>query len=247
MTFKPLLVPTLWFVPAFLILMSMGAWQLERLQWKLGLIAQMQSHMKAAPLTVAQAKALGEGAQYRRVALQGRFDNAKEAYVFTTGPEGAPVYHVVTPFDLDGGGAMLVDRGYILTTARDPALRVAPGGERTVTGVWRTPDKPGSFTPAPDRAHRIWYARDLAGIAAADGVTLSAPVIVEADATPNHGGWPRGGQTVVNLPNNHMSYALTWFGLGAGLLGVYLAYHIQRGRLVLGGLGALRGGGGSPN
>ena len=231
MTFKPLLVPTLWFVPAFLILAGMGVWQLERLQWKLGLIAEMQSHMKAAPLSLARAEALGAEAEYRRVALRGRFDNAKEAYVFTTGPEGAPVYHVVTPFDLDGGGTMLVDRGFILVNDRDPASRVAPQGERTVVGVWRTPDKPGSFTPAPDRAHRVWYSRDLAGIAAADGVALAAPVIVEADSTPNEGGWPKGGQTVVNLPNNHMPYALTWFGLAAGLLGVYLAYHIQKGRL----------------
>ena len=101
----------------------------------------------------------------------------------------------------------------------------------SLVGVWRVPDAPGAFTPAPDQAHRIWYARDLEGIAAADHIRLAAPVVIEADATPNPGGWPKGGQTVVTFRNNHLSYAITWFGLAAGLIGVYLAYHISKGRL----------------
>jgi surfeit locus 1 family protein len=104
-------------------------------------------------------------------------------------------------------------------------------GETRVVGVWRAPDRPGFFTPAPDLAHRIWYGRDLAGIARAEGIDLAAPVLVEADATPNPGGWPKGGQTVIDLPNNHLSYAVTWFGLAAGLVGVYLAFHVSKGRL----------------
>ncbi len=80
----------------------------------------------------------------------------------------------------------------------------------------------------PDLAHRIWYARDVQGIAKADGVTLAAPVIIEADATPNPGGWPKGGQTVVAFRNEHLQYAITWFGLAAVLFGVYLAYHVSR-------------------
>ena len=70
-------------------------------------------------------------------------------------------------------------------------------------------------------------------MAAADGLHLAAPVVIEADATPNPGGWPKGGQTVVDFPNNHLSYAMTWFGLAAGLLGVYFAYHVSKGRLSL--------------
>ena len=93
------------------------------------------------------------------------------------------------------------------------------------------PDRAGLLHPAARSAHRIWYARDLAGIAAADHLTLAAPVLIEADATPNPGGWPKGGQTVVSFPQQHLSYAMTWFGLAAGLLGVYFAYHVSKGRL----------------
>jgi surfeit locus 1 family protein len=115
----------------------------------------------------------------------------------------------------------------------DPATRAAGNvaGVMQVTGVWRVPDAPGAFTPPPDTAKRIWYARDLGAIAAADHLTLAAPVVIEADATPNPGGWPRGGRTVVNFRNQHLSYAVTWFGLALGLLGIWLAYHISKGRI----------------
>ncbi|HWC64349.1 MAG TPA: SURF1 family cytochrome oxidase biogenesis protein, partial [Rhizomicrobium sp.] len=100
-----------------------------------------------------------------------------------------------------------------------------------LSGIWRVPDAPGWFTPPPDTKRHVWYARDLAGIAAADGAKLAAPAVIEADATPNPGGWPEGGKTVVDFPNNHLQYAVTWFGLAAGLIGVYFAYHLSKGRL----------------
>ena len=220
----------------FAILCGLGVWQVQRLHWKLDLIASMNGHLAGAPISLDQALKLpADEAQYRRVTLTGRFDHAKEAYVFTTGG-GSAVYHVLTPFTANDGRTLMVDRGLVTKERLDPASRAAGNvaGEAQVTGVWRTPDKAGVFTPAPDVAHRIWYSRDLAAIAIADHVALAAPVLIEADATPNPGGWPKGGQTVVDLPNNHLSYAITWFGLAACLLGVWLAYHISKGRLAWG-------------
>ena len=214
------------------ILIGLGVWQLERLQWKLALIAEVNGHMAAAPISLDAALGMNpDSAQYRRVALTGHFDNAKEAYVFTTDAQGAPVYHVLTPFETDDSRTLLVDRGYVPKDKLNPAARTPIEGETKLVGVWRVPDGPGAFTPAPDRAHRIWYARDLKGIAAAGPIRLAAPVVIEADAAPNPGGWPKGGQTVVSFRNEHLSYAVTWFGLAAGLIGVYLAFHISKGRL----------------
>jgi surfeit locus 1 family protein len=194
--------------------------------------------MHAVPIPVENANGgllAGNAAdEYTRVSLSGRFDNAREAYVFATDAEARPVYHVLTPFTTDAGHTFLIDRGAVPKERLDPATRRAgePEGEVHVTGIWRTPDLPGAFTPMPDTAHRIWYARDLKAIAAADHVRLAAPVVIEADASLNPGGLPRGGQTVIDLPNNHLSYAFTWFGLAAGLVGVYLAYHVSKGRLI---------------
>jgi len=214
------------------LLLSLGVWQLHRLHWKLGLIAEVNRSLTLPPVSLDAALKLGKRAEYRRVRLDGRFAHAKEAYVHGIA-EGAEVWHVVTPFTTDDGRVLLVDRGIVPGALRDPATRRAGqvAGERRVTGVWRTPDPPGLFTPPPDFAHRLWYSRDVASIAAADRIKPAAPVMLEADAAPNPGFWPKGGQTVVAFRNEHLQYAITWFGLAAALLGVYFAYHISKGRL----------------
>lgn len=214
------------------ILVGLGLWQLQRLKWKEALIATVNGHMAAAPVPLNAAMAMSaEEVQYRKVSLAGTFDNAREAYVFTTGEGGTPVYHVLTPFITDDDKVMMVDRGEIPAEKLSPATRTPVNGRAHVVGVWRVPDAPGWFTPKPDPARHIWYARDLAGMAAAEGIHLAALAVLEADNTPNPGGWPKGGETVVDFPNNHLQYAITWFGLAAGLLGVYAAYHVSKGRI----------------
>ena len=220
-------------VPVLALLVGLGIWQLQRLQWKLDLIAAMNRNMHAAPVSVGQALAMGlANAEYHRISLTGRFLNARESYVFATGPDGAPVYHVLTPLVADDGRTFLIDRGIVPPALRSPAMRASGelSGEQTILGVLRVPGRPGLFTPAPDLVHNVWFSRDLTGIARADRVKLAIPALVEADATPNPGGWPRGGQTLVNLPNDHLQYAITWFLLATALVVVYFAYHRARGR-----------------
>jgi len=231
-TFRPYPGLTIACVLMFALLCGLGTWQVERLHWKLALIAQVDANMKAAPLPLDTVRALPrDQAQYRRVTVHGVFDHGHENYVFTT-DDGTPDYHVLTPLRT-GQGWLMVDRGAVPKDRLAPASRAAgnPTTPVTVTGVWRAPDPPGFFTPQPDRAHHVWYARDLAGMARADGITLLAPDLIEADATPNPGGLPVGGKTVVSFRNQHLSYAVTWFGLALGLLGIWLAYHISRGRI----------------
>jgi surfeit locus 1 family protein len=232
MRFKPYPGFTIAAIIMIAILIGLGVWQMQRLTWKENLIATVNGHMAAAPVSLDQVLAMSaDDAQYRKVVLGGRFDNAKEAYVFTTDVNGDPVYHVLTPFITNDGRTLMVDRGEIPQGKLSPQSRTAVEGQTHIVGVWRVPDGTGFFTPKPEPDKHIWYARDLAGIAAADGVRLAAPVVIEADSSPNPGGLPVGGQTVVDFPNNHLQYAITWFGLAAGLLGVYLAYHISKGRL----------------
>jgi surfeit locus 1 family protein len=233
-SFRPLPALTVAAGLLFAFLVGLGIWQLERLQWKLALIAQVNANMAAPAISAKEALRLGvDGAQYRHVRLNGHFDNTREAYVLATA-DGEPVYHVLVPFETKEG-AFLVDRGRIPQALKNPDLRKAGliEGETEVTGVWRTPDPANSFTPAPDVAARLWFSRDVVAIARQDDVNLAAPVVIEADARPNPGGWPVGGETKVEFRNQHLQYAITWFALAAGLLGVYLAYHASKGRLRL--------------
>ncbi|MGC9953426.1 MAG: SURF1 family protein [Rhizomicrobium sp.] len=230
--FRPLPIFTIVCTVMFAALIALGVWQLQRLHWKLGLIAEVNRSLTLPPVSLDKALAMGAAAQYHRVLLDGWFLNEKESYVYASGPGGAPVYHVLTPFETREGPVLMVDRGIVPTELVDPHKRARGQlDERVMIGVWHIPDAPGFFTPPPDTAHRIWYSRDVAAMAAAGHVKLAAPVVVEADAAPNPGGWPLGGQTQVAFRNEHLQYAITWFALAAALLGVYLAYHISRGRL----------------
>jgi len=257
----------------FASLILLGVWQLDRLQWKLGLIAKVDVLVNAPPVSIGEA--YGDAmdipqqdhiaqADYRRVKLRGRFLNNREFYFFTTGPEGKPVYHVITPLVVAGlldfercsvclrfepgkgfaaligkqivphkDGIVFVDRGYVPTSLISPESRTAGllEGDSTIVGILRAPDEAGLFTPKPDYVRRIFYARDLRGMQLELNRRPAFPMLVEADATPNPGGWPKGGQTVVTFRNEHLQYAITWFGLALVLLGVYIAYHVSRGRL----------------
>jgi surfeit locus 1 family protein len=229
--FRPQLLPTLWFLPAFALLVGLGAWQIERLHEKEALIASVETGMSAAPVPLDTA--LQEGAanaEYHHVRVAGRFQHGSELYVFSRGPMGAVGVDVVTPLFQENGQTVLVDRGFVPDALRDPKTRAAGQveGEVSLTGVLRLPQQPGMFTPAPDRERRLWFVKDVPNMAAALGVA-APPVLIEADATPNPGGWPLGGVTRVEFPNDHLQYAITWFGLALALLTVYLLYHRKRG------------------
>ncbi|HEY0299865.1 MAG TPA: SURF1 family protein [Rhizomicrobium sp.] len=234
MFFRPLPALTVAVAVLLAVLIGLGTWQLQRLSWKLALIGQVNRNTAAAPLTLDRALALGPEAQYRRVTLHGRFDNAREFYLFATG-DGAQVFHVIAPFRTGDGRILLVDRGIVPSALRDPDTRKAGliEGETAVTGLWHLEEMPGAFTPPPDANKRIWYVRNTGGMARLDHMMLAAPVTVDADATPVPGGWPKGGRTVVAFRNEHLQYAITWYLMAVALLGVYLAYHVSTGRLGL--------------
>lgn len=196
---------------------ALGVWQVQRLAWKQELIRQVDARIHAAPIAAPPpGQAVTRQAdQYRRVVVSGRFDHSREALVKAVTDLG-PGYWVLTPLETDRGFTVLINRGFVPSERQKPADR-APGqveGEATVVGLLRLTEPDGGFLRANDPAGDRWFSRDVAGIAKARG--LQGPVaayFIDADATPNPGGWPRGGLTVVRFANSHLIYALTWFGL----------------------------------
>jgi surfeit locus 1 family protein len=233
--FRPALVPTLMVIPAIALMLGLGIWQLQRLEWKNAIIANVAARTHAAPITLEDALKLPPAeAEWRQVGARGHFLHAREVFLYGF-RMGEPGLHVVTPFELSSGTVVLVDRGFVPNALRDPATRPAGqvAGETEVTGILRLTQPPAWFTPPPDRGRRLWFSRDIPALAQAAGVAGAAPVVIEAGPAPNPGGLPQGGQTIVNFPNDHLSYALTWFGLALALLAVYLVYHHRQGRLRL--------------
>jgi surfeit locus 1 family protein len=154
--------------------------------------------------------------EYSRVRLSGTFINADEVQVYTVSDLG-PGYWVMTPLKRDDGSVVIVNRGFVPTDKRDPATR-AEGqvqGNTTVIGLMRAPETGGLFLRTNDPANGKWYSRDISKIAETARLSNVAPFYVDADATPNPGGMPIGGKTMLKFPNSHLSYAITWFILAA--------------------------------
>ncbi len=211
---------------------ALGVWQLERRTWKLDLIARVEARLAAAPVPApgpVDWDGLTRAAdEYRRVAVTGRFLNDRQVTTLAVTVRGAG-YWVLTPLETPDF-TVLVNRGFVPQDRRDPAARREGeiAGPVTVVGLLRFSEPGGGFLRRNDPAAGRWYSRDVAAIAAAQGLGPVAPYFIDADATANPGGWPVGGLTVVAFRNAHLSYALTWFGCAA-LLG-FLALRAARNR-----------------
>ena len=108
---------------------------------------------------------------------------------------------------------VLINRGFVPESRKDAATRIAPTGPVTITGLLRASEPGGAFLRSNDPAANRWYSRDTQAIAAARNLPGAAPYFIDADAAPNPGGYPIGGLTVIAFRNNHLMYAITWFGL----------------------------------
>ncbi|MCW0045265.1 SURF1 family protein [Brevundimonas sp. BT-123] len=212
----------------FVGLLALGGWQVQRLAWKTNLIAQVDARVHAAavpaPGPTQWAGVTRDKDQYRRVTVRGRFLHDKETLVQAVTDAGGGFW-VMTPLVDDRGFTVLINRGFVPSGRRDPAVR-ADGqveGPQTVTGLLRINEPRGGFLRANDPAGDRWRSRDVGAIAARRGLTTVAPYFIDADASPNPGGWPRGGLTVVRFANSHLVYALTWFGMALlTLVGLWL-------------------------
>lgn len=213
-------------IGAFITLCFLGNWQMQRLEWKEALVAQIDQRMASAPISIGEMQSIqqnGEDVDYRPVTVAGIFDHDNEAYYYNTN-NGVVGWNVFTPLKTDNGLVVLVNRGFVPEAFRKPAAR-AKGqliGTQSIIGLARTPpsEKPNSFMPENDIVANIFFWKDLPAMAAKMGQDASkvAPFFIDAGKGEIPGGYPRGGTTRVSFPNNHLQYAATWYGLAFGLV-----------------------------
>lgn len=202
--------------------LGLGVWQVQRMAWKHALIDAVESRSTApavaAPGPRAWSSITAGRDAYRRVTLTGRFLHDRETLVQAVTDLGGG-YWVLTPLVSDGF-TVLVNRGFVPPDKRDAAKRRAGNvtAPVTVTGLLRVSEPEGGFLRSNDPQADKWYSRDVAAIAAARTVTGAAPYFIDAGGTPNPGGYPVGGLTVVRFSDNHLVYALTWFALAIGCI-----------------------------
>lgn len=189
------------------VLLALGTWQVQRLEWKEALIAAIEGRLAAEPVPLPRDPDPAADA-FLRVALAGRIAGEPLHVLTSVKPEG-PGYRVVAPFETEGR-RILVDLGYIPEERKAEALRPEPRSV-AVVGALHWPEGGDAFTPVPDLGRNIWFVRDIEPMAAAAG---TEPLMVVAEAH-DLGAWPRALRLGIDLPNNHLGYAITWFSLAA--------------------------------
>jgi surfeit locus 1 family protein len=224
-------------VLAFAALVALGTWQLQRKAWKEGLIAALDERLAAAPAALPEPEtwpALDPAQnEYRRVTFNAKFKKNEDALVYASASAFRPDVSgfglwVFTPAQLADGSVVVINRGFVPSDTNwkpNVALSTPLSGDVAITGAMRWPERRGWFTPQ-DKAN-VFFVRDPAAIAAAKGWGRVAPFYVEQESPAPAGGWPRPGKLVPNLPNNHLQYVVTWYGLALVLLGVFVAYALK--------------------
>ena len=220
---RRMIVPLIFGIAGVAILVWLGNWQMQRLAWKEAILAEINARMASAPAPVPAAPAPAAD-RFLPVTASGTITE-DEVHVLVSVKQVGPAYRVISRFETDGGRALLLDRGFIPTDAKD-AKRDAV--DATIIGLLHWPDDRNSSTPDNDTAGNIWFARDVDEMADALG---TEPILIILDQTsetdPSVTPLPLD---TTGIPNDHLEYAITWYSLAVIWAGMtlYLLWRIKR-------------------
>lgn len=235
-----LAAPALATAIALAILVALGLWQLDRKSWKEGLLSQIETRAYASPGEIVPEAAWptwrAEVDEFRRVEVDGTFLPGSMVAIHGLAEErrGMAVqgFYLFTPLRRADGSIVVVNQGFVPTELRDATVRAMAArpasSSSRIVGLVRAPETRGLFVPENDAGRDSWFVRNLADITDARRLARVAPFYIDADSTPQEGGWPKGGQTQLTLRNNHLQYAWTWFGLGGALVAVFGSFAWRR-------------------
>jgi cytochrome oxidase assembly protein ShyY1 len=222
---RRLFFPVVIALGALCVLCGLGFWQVERKAWKENLIAAMHERLAAAPAPLPAprewAHLTQEKDEFRRVTARVQFPKDRRAFVFSGASSlrpdvKSPGYFVFAPATLASGETVVVNAGHA------PERNVPDiAGSREITGYLRWPEKPSWFVAEHDNAGDVFFARDHLAMASVKGWGAVAPFYIDQEEPMPPGGMPRPGPLSVRLANNQLGYAMTWFGLAAGLVAVF--------------------------
>ena len=222
---------------ALVVLVSLGTWQVKRLAWKEGLLATIEQRTTQEPLPLVDVLSelqSGKDIEYTPVKALGYFDHANEQHFFATF-DGLSGYYIYTPLMLETDSFIFVNRGFVPFDKKDASTRPESlvSLSQEVTGLARSvPEtKAGWVVPENDIAKNVFHWKDLSAMITRTGRPAEqfVPMFIDQDNKANPTQLPVGGVTIIELPNNHLQYAITWYGLALTLIGV-LGFYVVRQR-----------------
>jgi surfeit locus 1 family protein len=233
---RSLIGPAIVAACAFAFLVSLGVWQLQRKQWKEGLIETLAQRTTARPIELPAPSTwtglMPEADEFRRVRLRAQFaEKPNPAFLYSAGSSlrddvKAPGYFVFEPARLPDGRIVVINRGYIGGTNTYAQVR----GDVEIVGYLRFPESGSIFVSDHDGSGTTWFVRDQRKMAVGMGWGEVAPFYIDQESPVPAGGTPKPGPLTVKLRNDHLGYALTWFGLAAGLVAVFGVWAVSQRR-----------------
>lgn len=230
-SFRPGAALTVCALIALVILLGLGTWQARKVGPKTALLDRIEAGLSADPMKLSVHVDDPSMLEYRRIAFTGEVLDREPVKLFATNLKGSSGFHLYLPVRKQHGMAIAVNFGWVpYHTENLPPLPV--GQTIEVTGVLRTSGTPGSMTPPNIPADGQWFTADVHEMAAHWGLRTKEyyHFRVMADHRGAPADLPQGGQVRVDIPNDHLQYAITWYGLALTLIGVYVAFGIKRGR-----------------
>ena len=222
---RRMITPLIFGLGGLAILISLGVWQIQRLHWKEGLLAEIHARIAADPVAVPASP---DRARDNRLSVTAEVTlDGREAHVLTSRKFAGPGYLVIVPARLADGRQVMLDMGFIPEAEKNAAR---PAGRMRIVGNMLWPEEVDSFTPDPNFEKNIWFARDAGKLAQAFGIAQPDPYIIVVRQVVQGGYHTEPVAIGVDVPNDHLNYAITWFSLAFCWLGMtaYLLWRIRQ-------------------
>jgi len=215
---------------ALAILLGLGTWQANKVASKTARIERLQAGLIAAPIPLPSHVDDPLALEYQRVTFNGVVSSEAPIRVYGTDTRGKAGYFLYLPVKTQFGPSVFVNFGWVPDHGKEKAS--LPSGAQAFSGIVRISAVAGSWTPPNDLTKGVWYTADIYEMAKHFGLGSKDfyPLRIFLDHRGEPSALPRGSQVRIDIPNNHFQYALTWYGLAAALLGVFIVFGLQRGR-----------------
>ena len=208
------------FVFLFIILFcTLGTWQLYRLQWKQDLISQISEGLKSTPIKYS----LNINKNYQKVFLTGKYDFESQIYLYSLNDKGQPGFDVITPFETISKENVLVNRGWIQKEFKNSFDINA--SSKNITGMLRQVKRKNLFTPDNDIIENIWFSINLEDVQKTTDKKFNKFIVYLEDQNINR---PKPKKITVDVPNNHLKYAITWYSISISILFYYLYFRKKK-------------------
>ena len=195
---------------------ALGTWQLVRLQWKNNLINQISKGLESSAISYSNKIQTN----YQRVVVDGGYDFKKQIYLYSLNEKGEPGYDVITPFKTTDSENILINRGWIKAFQKNEN-RINKIVNGKIQGLLRKNIKKNIFKPDNDLEKNIWFSINLVDLKKFTGKTFNEYILYLEDKNTNS---PKPKQITIDLPNNHLKYALTWYSISISIFAYFLYF-----------------------